>query len=694
MSNHSIRNIALIGHSGAGKTALSEAMLYSTGAIDRLGRVEEGNTTSDYQKDEIERQTSISATPLFSNWGSTKINIIDTPGFSDFGAEVRAALRVVDGAVVVVDGFTGPEVGTELVWKYAQEQHVPRAIFLNRLDKDHVSFDRTLQSLRDLFGTGVVPLQFPLGEGANFGKIADLLSGKVYTYKTGAPKAQEGEIPAEAKDKFAELRRSLMEAVAESNEELLEVYYATNELSKEQLVQGLRKEFAAGNLFPVLCGSAYWPAGVDLLLNFITEAFPDPADRPAVKGMRPGTTQEISRSAKDSALTAFVFKTVSEQHLGELSFFRVFSGEIKAGSEVFNATQKTSEKMGQLYNMNGKTRKNVDHVGVGDIGAVVKLKNTHSSDTLSDARDTIILLGVEVPDPVHRIAVTPKAKGDEEKLSSGLHSLHEEDPSFMASFDPELKQTIVAGQGELQINIILKRLKDKYGVEVETETPGIPYRETIRKAHEGQGKHKKQSGGRGQYGDVWLRLEPQPRGSQDVLEFVDAIVGGVVPGRFIPAVEKGIRAAMEEGVISGNRVVDIRATIYDGSYHDVDSSEMAFKIAASMGFKRIFKECNPVILEPIYDIEVTVPEEYMGDVMGDISSRRGKIQGMDHEGKFQIIKAKVPLAELATYSINLRSMTSGRGLFRMKFSHYEPVPHEVQDKLVSAYEARREEGSL
>jgi elongation factor G len=694
LPNQSIRNIALIGHSGAGKTSLSEAMLYAMGAVDRLGRVEEGNTASDYQKDEIERQISIAATPLYGTWGATKINLVDTPGFSDFAAEVRASLRVVDGAVVSVDGFTGPEVGTELVWKYAQEQHVPRAIFINRLDKEHVSFDRVLQSLKELFGSGVVPLQIPLGEGPDFGKIADLLTGKVYTYTAGSPQAQEGDVPPEAKHRFEEMRRSLMESVAETNEELLEIYYETNELSKEQLVQGLRREFTAGHLFPVLCGSAYFPAGVDLLLNFIAEAFPSPEDRLPVKGVRPGTTQEIIRSAKDSALTTFIFKTVSEQHLGELSFFRVFSGEIKAGSEVFNATQKTAEKIGQLYNMNGKVRKNVDHVGAGDIGAVVKLKNTHTGDTLCDSRDPLILPAVDVPHPVHRVAVVPKAKGDEEKLSTGLHSLHEEDPSFIASYDPELKQTIVAGQGELQINIILKRLKDKYGVDVETEAPRVPYRETIRKAGEGQGKHKKQSGGRGQYGDVWLRLEPRPRGSEDNLEFVDAIVGGVVPGRFIPAAEKGIRAAMEEGVISGNQVVDIRATLYDGSYHDVDSSEMAFKIAASMGFKRIFKVCQPIILEPIYDIEVTVPEEYMGDVMGDISSRRGKIQGMDHEGKFQIIKAKLPLAELATYSINLRSMTSGRGLFRMKFSHYEQVPHEVQDKLVAAYEARREEGSL
>ncbi|RJP79299.1 MAG: elongation factor G [Candidatus Zixiibacteriota bacterium] len=694
MPSETIRNLALIGHSGAGKTSLAEAMLYVMGAVDRLGRVEEGNTASDYQKDEIERQISISATPLYGHYSGAKINLVDTPGFSDFAVEVRAALRVVDAAVVVVDGLTGPEVGTELVWKYAQEQQTPRALFINRLDKEHVSFDKALASLKEVFGNKVVPLQFPLGEGPGFGQIVDLLKGKLLTYKPGQKEAQVEDIPAAAQDRADELRMVLMESVAETDDDLMNAYFEAGELTPEQMAQGLAKGFAAGTIHPVLCGAAYWPAGVDRLLQVVVDMFPTPDQHPAVTGVRPDSTQEVTRAPGGAAVTAFVFKTVSEQHLGEMSFFRVFSGELKSGGEVYNANRKITEKVGQIYQVSGKNRKTVDHAVTGDIAALVKLKNTHTGDTLCDARDPLILLPLTVPDPVHRTAVQPKAKGDEEKLSVALHALHEEDPSFVASYDPELKQTIVAGQGELQMNIILKRLKDKYGVDVETEAPGIPYRETIRKSAEGQGRHKKQTGGRGQFGDVWLRLEPLPRGSQDNLEFVDGIVGGVVPGRFIPAVEKGIRAAMEEGVISGNRVVDVKATLYDGSYHDVDSSEMAFKIAASMGFKKIFKDCNPVILEPIYDIEVTVPEEYMGDVMGDISGRRGKIQGMDHEGKFQIIKAKVPLAELHNYSITLRSMTSGRGLFRMKFSHYEPVPHEVQDKLVADYESRREEGSL
>lgn len=693
MSKDGMRNVALIGHSAAGKTSLAEALLFTMGAIDRLGRIEEGNTASDYQKEEIERQVSISATPLYGTHSGIKINIIDTPGFSDFTCEVRSALRAADAVIVVVDALAGPEVGTEFVWKYAQERDLPRAIFINRLDKEHTSFERTFATLRDFFGTGVVALQLPLGEGPAFGKIADLVGNKAYHYKAGQPKAPAADIPAEAKSRCDEQSRALMESVAETDEALLNVYCEAGELNKDQLAAGLRKGFQAGALFPVYCGSANYPAGMDQLLDAMIDLFPAPSQRPPVRGSRPNSTEEIPRSHQDSSTTAYIFKTISEPHLGELSFFRVFSGEIRSGGEIYNSTRKNSEKVGQLYLMSGKTRKTTDRIAAGDVGALVKLKNTHTGDTLCDLRDPIILAPLTIPDPVHRVAVIPKAKGDEEKLSTGLHALHEEDPSFIASYDPELKQTIVAGQGEMQINIILKKLKDKYGVEVETDLPGVPYRETIRRGAEGQGKHKKQSGGRGQYGDVWLRLEPLPRGSQEALEFVDAIVGGVVPGRFIPAVEKGIRGAMEEGVISGRRVVDIRATLYDGSYHDVDSSEMAFKIAASMGFKRVFKECNPVILEPIYEIEVTVPEEYMGDVMGDISSRRGKIQGMDNEGKFQIIKAKLPLAELHTYSINLRSMTSGRGLFRMKFDHYEPVPHEVQEKLAAAYAAKREEGS-
>lgn len=693
LAAENIRNFALIGHSAAGKTSLAEAMLFAMGELDRMGRIEDGNTASDYQKDEIERGISISTTPLYGNHANQKLNIIDTPGFTDFSSEVRGALEVTESALVVVDGLTGPEVGTELTWKYTAAKKIPRAIFINRLDKEHSSFDKALESLQKLFGSGVIPLQFPVAEGPGFNRIIDLVLGKMLTYQDGNPRAKIEDVPTDFTSKVEEMRSGLAESIAENDEALLESYCETGELTPEQMRQGLQKGFLACNLYPVFCGSATIPVGADRLLDLIVEIFPSPAVRKEIKGTLPDKTDEVTIPVTENTPVAYIFKTVSEQHLGELSFFRVYSGQIKSASDSYNANQKRYEKIGQLYIMSGKTRKNVDRVETGDIGAVVKLKDSHTGDTLCDSRQPIVLPKIEVLNPVHRVAVIPKAKGDEEKLSTGLHALHEEDPSFFASYDPELKQTIVAGQGELHLNVILNRLKEKFGVQVDTDTPRIPYRETIRKSAEGQGKYKKQTGGRGQFGDVWLRLEPLNRGSEDPLEFVDAIVGGVVPNKFIPAVEKGVRGAMEEGVIAGYKVVDVRVSLYDGSYHTVDSSEMAFKIAASMGFKKVFKECNPIILEPIYDIEVTIPEEYMGDVMGDISGRRGKIQGMDAEGKFQIIKAKLPLAELHTYSIQLRSMTSGRGLFRMKFSHYDPIPGDAQEKLMAAYEARREEGT-
>jgi len=694
LSADNTRNITLIGHSASGKTSLAEAMLHAMGAVDRLGKVEEGNTISDYQKDEIERQISISATPLFGEYSNCKINIIDTPGFSDFSSEMTGALSVTESALVVVDALTGPEVGTEMAWKNAAELSLPRAIFVNRLDKEHTSFDKTLDTLKDIFGTGVVPLQFPLNEGLGFNRIIDLVTGKAYTYEAGKSKGKPADIPDEFSGKVEELRSQLAETVAENDEELLDIFCENGELTPEQMRKGLLTGFVDCNIFPVFCGSAALPVGADRLMDMIVEMFPAASVRKEIIGVKPNSEDELTRSTTDNSPTAYIFKTVSEQHLGELSFFRVFSGTVKSGGDLHNATQKVNEKIGQLYMMCGKNRKNADKIETGDIGAVVKLKNSHTGDTLCETRSAIILPKIEIPDPVYRVAVVPKAKGDEEKLSIGLHALHEEDPSFFSSYDPELRQTIVAGQGELHLNVILARLKDKFGVEVDTEAPKIPYRETIRNNAEGQGKYKKQTGGRGQFGDVWLRVEPQPRGSGDTLEFVDAIVGGAVPSKFIPAVEKGIRGAMEDGAIAGFPVVDVKATLYDGSFHAVDSSEMAFKIAASMGFKKTFKNCNPIILEPIYDIVVTVPDENMGDVMGDVSGRRGKISGMDAEGKFQVIKAKVPLSELQTYSIQLRSMTSGRGIFRMKFSHYDPVPGEIQAKLVADYEARKEEGAL
>lgn len=686
-----IRNVGLVSHAAAGKTSLAEAMGFTMGVSSRLGRVEEGTTITDYNADEIDRKISISAAMLHGFWKDRKINIIDMPGYSDFSGEVKGGLRVVESAVVLINAVAGVEVGTETVWKFTREYKNSCFFFMNRLDKEHAEFDDVLEMLQTRFGKAVVPFHLPVNAGSEaFDTIVDVLRMKAFQYeKGGSGKATAIDIPAEFKDRAEQLHEKIVETAAEADDELLEKYFEQGELRAEELRLGLRKAINEGSLFPVLCGAATSNIGVRALLDYIAEYGPSPADRPEIKGTDPKTQQEVLRAPQpDSPMSALVFKTVSEPHVGELSFLRVFSGKLSAGSEAFNSKRNLTEKIGQLYMMNGKTRKEVGYLIAGDIGTVVKLRDTHTGDTLCDPREPIILEDIRFPDPVIRIAVEPKAKGDEDKISSGLQILHEEDPTFVSSYDSEIRQIIIAGQGELHLDIVVKRLKDKFGVDVNLVEPKIPYRETIRKNAEAQGKYKKQTGGRGQYGDVWLRLEPLPRGGG--FEFVDAIVGGVVPSKYIPAVEKGVRQAMAEGVIAGFPVMDVKVTLYDGSYHPVDSSDMAFKIAGSMGFKKAFKEASPVILEPIYEIEVTVPEEFMGDVMGDISSRRGKIMGMEAEGPFQVIKAQVPLAELYRYSTSLRSLTQGRGIHRRKFSHYEQVPADIQQKLVEEAEAAKE----
>jgi elongation factor G len=687
-SSGDIRNFALIGHATVGKTTFAEAILYSVGEINRIGSIDEGSTTSDYNSDEIERKISINTCLLHGQWKNCKLNILDTPGYSDFIGDVKGTLRVTDLAVVVLNAVAGVEVGTESVWRITEEYKSPRLFFINRMDKEHADFEKTLAMVHEQFGNKVVSIQFPVNSGENFDTLVDILRMKLVKYeKNGSGKSTISNIPDEFKARAEELREKLIEIAAENDDELLEKYFENGTLSDEELKTGLRKGIASQAIYPVLCGAAIKNIAVQHFLDFISEFGPSPLDRPPEKGKKPGTDQEVIRECKvDAPLSALIFKTVSEAHIGELSFFRVFSGKLSSGTEVLNTSRNITEKIGQLFVMNGKNRKEVGYVNAGDIGATVKLRDTHTGNTLSDRRDPVELKGIDFPEPVIRIAVEPKSKGDEEKISSGLHSLHEEDPTFVVKYEPELRQTIISGQGELHLDIIVKRLKDRFGVDVNLVEPKIPYRETIRGAAQAQGKYKKQSGGRGQYGDVWLKLEPL---GQEGFEFVNAIVGGVVPSKYIPAVEKGVKEAMEEGVIAGYKVTDLKVTLYDGSYHSVDSSDMAFKIAGSLGFKKAFKEAKPVILEPIYDVEVIVPEEFMGDVMGDISSRRGKISGMESEGPFQVVKAKVPLAELYRYSTTLRSLTQGRGLHRRRFSHYEEVPHDIAQKLIAAAEEEK-----
>jgi len=677
---NAIRNVALISHSDSGKSSLAEAMLCTAKVISRLGRIEDGSTMSDYNADEIERKHSISSTLLNYNWNNTKINILDTPGSPDFIGEVVGILPVVDLGIMVINVVSGIEVGTEIVWRIAEEKQLPRIIVINKLDKENTDFDQCIGELQSRFGKKVVLAQFPVNPGPQFDQIIDIVHMQKVQFSDPLTKS---DIPAEHQERAKELREQLMENAAESNDTLIEKYLDNGELSQDDFIIGLKSGTIRGSIIPVYCASAYNNIGTHLIMDALVNLAPSPFNKGVIEGKEPEENTVIKRKGTtDEPVSLFIFKTISEPHVGELSFFKVNSGILKTGQELLNPNRDKMERLGQFYHTNGKERREIGMVNAGDLGAAVKLKNTHTGDTLCEESSKIIFPEIDFPSPVIRIAVEPKSRGDEERINNGLQLLHEEDPSFIFSYDNELKQTIVSGQGELHLDIIINRLKRKFNVEVNLVQPKIPYRETIKGFGDQQGKYKRQSGGRGQYGDTWLKIEPKGRG--EGFEFVNAIVGGVIPSKYIPAVQKGIEEAMSEGVLAGYPVVDLKATLYDGSYHSVDSSDMAFKIAGSIGFKKAFMDADPILLEPIYDLEVTIPEEYMGDVMGDISSRRGKILGMDTQGSFQLIKAKVPLAELYRYSTHLRSLTSGRGIHKRKFSHYEEVPFDVSQKIIKS----------
>ena len=684
-----IRNVGLVSHGDVGKTSLADAMAFLTGVTNRIGSIDDGTTISDYSPEEIERKISISTSMFNLEWKNHKINLLDTPGYSDFVGEVIGALRVCDSEVILLNAVAGIEVGTETAFSLAEDNNIPRLFFVNRMDKEHANLNKVYEMAKERFGNSVVQLQLPIHEGEAFDGFIDIVKMKFIKFeKNKSGKFTEEDIPAEFVDSAEELKNQLMETISENDEELLDTFCETGELTPEQFKNGLKEQIANCNIFPMICGSATENIGTAQLLNLIINYCPSPNERPVIAGVKPGSEDEVKfECSTDAPFSALIFKTISEQHVGELSFCKVFSGKVKSGDEVLNSFKDNTEKIGQIYFMNGKNRKEASELSTGDIGAFVKLKSTSTTNTLCSKSNPIVLPGINFPDPVIRVAVEPKAKGDEDKISTGLHTIQDEDPTFKVHIDPELSQVIMSGQGELHLSIIVKRLKEKFGVDVNLTEPKIPYREAIKGKAEGQHKYKKQSGGRGQFGDVSIRLEPLPRGKD--FEFVNAIVGGVIPGKFIPAVEKGIREAIVDGVIAGCPVIDVRATLYYGSYHSVDSSDMAFKIAGSMCFKKLFKEARPVLLEPVYNIEVKVPEEYMGDVMGDISSRRGKISGMDSEGPFQIIKAKIPLSELYKYSTTLRSLTQGRGVHKRSFSNYEEVPKEIQEKIVTQYEEER-----
>lgn len=687
-----IRNIALIGHGGSGKTTISEVLLFTAGEINRIGKIEEGNTTSDFNSNEIERKISIATSPLHLEWNGTKINILDTPGFPDFIGQVISSLHVTDVAISVVKSAEGIEVGTEQTWEYVRKYKLPAAVIINKCDNEHSKFSETFQQVKNRLSSDAIMISFPAKDGLNFDSVVDLVKMKLVTYgDAGSKKVTEADIPADLKTKADKLREELVEKVAEASEELMNKFFDEGSLTEEELQKGLKIAVNKGGLVPVFAFSGTKGVGMNTFIEFASKYFPAPNEREQVEAtMKEGGAKvKVACDVKGEA-SLLIFKSLSEQHVGELSIFKVYSGSLAPGLDMQNTHRDKIERLGQLFVLNGHNRKEIAKLNAGDIGAVVKLKDSHTGDTLCSKNFTILLPEMKYPEPVIRFAVKPKAKGDEDKISAALHTSHEEEPTLRTKFDPEISQTIVSGQGELQLNLAVKLLKDRYGVEVDLIEPRIPYRETIKgKCADSEYKHKKQSGGRGQYGHVHLKLEPLPRGTG--FEFEDAIVGGVVPGRFVPAVEKGLKEVLAKGILTGSKVVDVKVTLFDGTYHAVDSDEVSFKIAGAQAFKKGFVEARPVILEPIYDINVKIPEEFMGDVMGDISSRRGKIQGMDSESPFQIIKAKVPLAELHKYSTQLRSLTSGRGMFAMSFSHYEEVPKEVEGKIIEEYQKHKEE---
>lgn len=688
----SIRNIAFIGHGGSGKTSLSELILFTGGEINRIGKIEEGNTVSDYNSNEIERQISISSTPLHLEWNNAKINLIDTPGYTDFIGQVKGALRVSDVAVAVLKAAEGVEVGTEATWAFVNEYKMPAAVIINKVDNEHSKFNETIKGAQDSLSKDITVITFPVKEGINFNAVVDLVKMKMYTYdQVGTRKVSESDIPADLKDEAEAAREALIEKVAESSEELLNNFFENGTLTEDELQKGLKQAILKRGLVPAFAVSTTKGIGVNNFLDFVVKYFPSPVDKGDEEGALKDTDKKVAVKCNAAGEPVmFVFKTVSEQHVGELSFFRMYSGTVTPGMDLMNLTNNKTERLGQISVFNGKTRKDISKIVAGDIGAVVKLKDTHTNNTLASKNYSVVIDPIKFPEPIIHGAIIPKAKGDEDKISAGLHTLHEEDPTFSVKFDPELSQTVVAGQGELQLSLAVKLLKDRYGVDVDLAEPRIPYRETIKgKCENAEYKHKKQSGGKGQYGHVVMKLEPLERGKG--FEFVNGIVGGVIPGRFIPAVEKGIVETMAKGVLAGSKVIDVRATLFFGSFHDVDSDEMSFKIAGSQAFKKGFLEAKPILLEPIYEVEVKVPEEFMGDVMGNLSSRRGKILGMDSEGSFQIIKAMVPLSELYRYSTQLRSLTSGRGIYKRTFSHYEEVPKEVESKVIEEYKKSKEE---
>jgi elongation factor G len=682
----SIRNVALVGHSGAGKTQLTSALLFDAGAVNRFGRVDDGTTVTDYDEEEISRKHTLACSLAYAEWNKHKINFIDTPGMANFLSEARAALRVADAALVVVDAVAGVEVSTEKIWAIAEELAVPRIVVLNRLDRERASLERSIESLRGAFGRTVIPVQLPIGEEKSFKGVVDLVAMKAWTFAADATgKPSEGPVPAELESAAQAAREALIEMVAEADDALMEKFFDAGTLTQEELLSGLKRGISAGRIFPVLCTSASQNIGMQPLMDAILGYVQSPAER-ELKAVKNGEETGVA-AAENGPAAAFVWKTVADPFAGRITMFRIVSGVLKSDSTVHNVTKDAPERLGHLVLLQGKTQTPVQEVRAGDLGAVAKLKETQTSDLLAEKGVSFAIPPIKFPEAVISYAIEPKSRGDEEKISTSLQRLQEEDPSISYNRDQQTKELLLSGQGQSHIEVTVAKLKRRFGVEVNLKLPRIPYRETITASTEAHGRHKKQTGGHGQFGDCKVAFEPLPRGSD--FEFVDDIFGGSIPRQFIPAVEKGLQDARMRGFLAGYPMVDFRARVFDGSFHPVDSNELSFKMAASLAFKDGMSRARPTLLEPVMDVEVYAPSDYAGDLMGDLNSRRGRISGMDTRGASTVIRAKVPMSEMLTYEQHLTSATGGRGSYHMEFSHYEEVPSHLHGKIIAAAKAER-----
>ena len=686
-----LRNVGLIGHGATGKTSLAESLLFYTNNIDRLGKVEDGTTVMDYEQEEKKRKISLSTSVASFEDSNVKINIVDMPGYFDFQGEMAQGMRAVDIATIVVCAASGIQVGTEKAWDYCEKIKLPRAFFVNKMDRENANFDKVLDQMKEMFGTSVVPIQYPIGKESDFNGIINVISKTALVYNAKTSKMETSEIPEDLKDKVEECKQMVMEAVAETDEELLDKYLNDGELCDEDIYNGLIKGCANGDIAPVLCGSAIKMIGIKSMINSIIKCFPSPEHSLPQKAINLSNYEEVFINIDDDKpFSAFVFKTIADPFVGKISLFRVMTGKISGEMTALNTNKDKQEKLNHLFFMKGKNQIPTQVISAGDIGAVAKLQYTATGDTLCSDKLKIMYDKINLPNAVMPMAILPKSKGDEEKISLSLSKLMEEDPVFKVERDVENAETIIWGLGETHLEVIANRIKSKFGADVVLQEPKVPYRETIKGSSDVQGKHKKQSGGHGQYGDVKIKFEPRQDGELD-LEFVDKVVGGAVPRNFIPAVEKGVRDCISNGVLAGYPVIGLKATLYDGSYHPVDSSEMAFKVAASIAYKKGLEAAQPILLEPIMSVQILVPDNYMGDVMGDINKRRGRVIGMEPEGRAQKIYAEVPMSEMFTYATDLRSMTQARGVFTSEFLRYDEVPANEVNKILDETKKMRAE---